>query len=313
MTAFFRPFSVLCRRLQSPSMAWQWLLYATLLALVINVAGHGRLMKPVSRASMWREGFDNPADYNDNQGFCGGFTHQWHQMDGKCGICGDPYDANPKEHEAPGGRFANGIIVADYNPGDVIDVTVQVTANHRGSFTFKLCANNNPGQDPTQECFDNTVLKVVPGMTDEYTLPSYMPQMFDLQLQLPDGLECTQCILQWTYNTANSWGTCEDGSGAVGCGPQETFRACSDISIGAGPPVGDPSTTTTEQTNDDNTSTTTTTTTTEATTTTTKDDNGGSNCHAIGVWKNNANMNQWCSQNCNHVPSYCPASHCECT
>jgi hypothetical protein len=39
-----------------------------------NVVGHGRLRSPPSRATCWREGFPNPADYNDNQGFCGGAT-----------------------------------------------------------------------------------------------------------------------------------------------------------------------------------------------------------------------------------------------
>ncbi len=39
---------------------------------VCLVEGHGRLMQPPSRASQWRMGFDNPKDYNDNQGFCGG-------------------------------------------------------------------------------------------------------------------------------------------------------------------------------------------------------------------------------------------------
>ena len=38
-----------------------------------KVSGHGRLLDPVSRASMWRKGFKNPKDYNDAQGFCGGF------------------------------------------------------------------------------------------------------------------------------------------------------------------------------------------------------------------------------------------------
>merc|ERR1712098_674476 len=33
------------------------------------------------------------------------------------------------------------------------------------------------------------------------------------------------------YVAANNWGVCEDGTGKVGCGPQEEFRACSDISI----------------------------------------------------------------------------------
>ena len=34
-------------------------------------------------------------------------------MEGKCGICGDPYDG-PWEHQAPGGMFANGNIVGEY-------------------------------------------------------------------------------------------------------------------------------------------------------------------------------------------------------
>jgi hypothetical protein len=31
--------------------------------------------------------------------------------------------------------------------------------------------------------------------------------------------------------TGNSWGECEDGTEAMGCGPQEIFRNCADISI----------------------------------------------------------------------------------
>lgn len=29
----------------------------------------------------------------------------------------------------------------------------------------------------------------------------------------------------------NSWGVCDNGSGQLGCGPQENFRGCSDIGI----------------------------------------------------------------------------------
>lgn len=39
-------------------------------------------------------------------------------------------------------------------------------------------------------------------------------------------------MLQWRYIAGNNWGMCEDGTGAVGCGPQEEFRACADINIG---------------------------------------------------------------------------------
>ena len=52
-----------------------------------------------------------------------------------------------------------------------------------------------------------------------------------MKYRLPKGLKCTQCILQWIYTTGNNWGQCEDGTGALGCGPQEQFRGCSDIRI----------------------------------------------------------------------------------
>ena len=38
-------------------------------------------------------------------------------------------------------------------------------------------------------------------------------------------------FFKWTYRAANSWGTDPDGTGCIGCGPQEHFRACADISI----------------------------------------------------------------------------------
>ena len=38
------------------------------------VAGHGRLMVPPARNAMWRFGFRNPVNYNDNELYCGGFV-----------------------------------------------------------------------------------------------------------------------------------------------------------------------------------------------------------------------------------------------
>ncbi len=48
---------------------------------------------------------------------------------------------------------------------------------------------------------------------------------------LPSGLTCSQCVLQWRYIAGNNWGMCPNGTGAVGCGPQEEFRSCADVSI----------------------------------------------------------------------------------
>jgi hypothetical protein len=36
---------------------------------------------------------------------------------------------------------------------------------------------------------------------------------------------------QWTYYTGNTWGKCDNGTEGMGCGPQETFRNCADITI----------------------------------------------------------------------------------
>jgi hypothetical protein len=60
---------------------------------LVHVSGHGRLIEPPSRASMWRYGFDAPANYNDHELYCGGFSRQWQTNGGKCGVCGDPWDA----------------------------------------------------------------------------------------------------------------------------------------------------------------------------------------------------------------------------
>ena len=51
----------------------------------------------------------------------------------RCGICGDPWGADMREHEAPNGKYANGIITRNYQPGSEITVKVLITANHKVS------------------------------------------------------------------------------------------------------------------------------------------------------------------------------------
>ena len=41
--------------------------------LIIGVIGHGRLISPPGRSTMWRYGYSTPANYDDNQMSCGGF------------------------------------------------------------------------------------------------------------------------------------------------------------------------------------------------------------------------------------------------
>jgi hypothetical protein len=57
------------------------------------------------------------------------------------------------EHEAPG-RFATGLIVRRYTSGQIINVEVQITADHKGYFTFRVCPNEDFRLDKGQDCFD---------------------------------------------------------------------------------------------------------------------------------------------------------------
>ena len=53
--------------------------------------------------------------------------------------------------------YVNLIISSFSSQGSIIPVVVDITANHQGHFTFKLCPNNDIWEDPDQECFDRRV------------------------------------------------------------------------------------------------------------------------------------------------------------
>ncbi|XP_055638079.1 uncharacterized protein LOC129776450 [Toxorhynchites rutilus septentrionalis] len=207
-----------------------------LLALVTQCSGHGRLIEPPSRASAWRYGFSTPPNYNDHELYCGGFNRQWQKNEGKCGECGDAYDVPlPRPHEY-GGKWGQGIIVRRYKPGSTITLRVELTASHMGYFEFRICENVKA----KQECLDKHLLKIIsgtpsiPNPNDEKTrfYPRNGSRIYDMKAELPHDLRCTNCVIQWKYVAGNNWGVCPDGNGAVGCGPQEEFRACADVLVG---------------------------------------------------------------------------------
>ncbi|CAH0725498.1 unnamed protein product, partial [Brenthis ino] len=196
-----------------------------LTVVVISVSGHGRLSDPPSRASMWRYGYSTVPNYDDTGLFCGGFWRHYEINDGKCGICGDAYDLEePRPHEI-GGMYGSGIIVAEYEPGQVISPLVEITAYHEGYWVFMICP------DPTsndQSCFDQYPVELEKGGTKFY--PPGTGE-YRVSYRLPENLTCDHCVLQWRYVAGNNWGICEDGVGRMGCGNQENFLACADITI----------------------------------------------------------------------------------
>jgi hypothetical protein len=206
-----------------------FLIAVSLLAVFFDgVIGHGMVLDPVNRASRWKVSpWTNsaPRDYNDMEGFCGGYFVQWGQNGGLCGVCGDDYSLKtPRPHEL-GGTYGQGVIVKSYKQGQTIEALVRLTASHMGYFSFKIC--NLDAENETDGCF-KYVIYTASG-SDKTTVTGTGD--YKVLLRLPSGLKCNKCVLQWTYTAGNNWGWCGDGTGKLGCGPQETFRTCSDIQI----------------------------------------------------------------------------------
>ncbi|XP_022914568.2 uncharacterized protein [Onthophagus taurus] len=195
--------------------------------------GHGRLIEPPSRASAWRYGFNTPPDYNDHESFCGGFTRQWVKNSGKCGICGDAWDSSvPRPHEF-GGTFGKGVIVRNYFPNSEVPIKVELTASHMGYFTFSLCPDY---KNPTEKCLeDNFLDNSHPQNEVDHKTKRFYPKdgnkIYEMTFKLPPQLSCKHCLLIWRYISGNNWGDCPNGTSSIGCGPQEEFRACADISV----------------------------------------------------------------------------------
>ncbi|WAR18884.1 hypothetical protein MAR_000722 [Mya arenaria] len=202
-----------------------WLLLGTL----AGIRGHGRLLEPPGRSSAWRFNFPVPHNTMDHQLNCKGYG-----IGGRCGVCGDPYEG-PYENEA-GGKYARGIIVQNYTQGQRIRVTIEITVNHGGYSEFRICPNNDVTKRVTQDCMDHYLLMTPFGETRYMHAPNGDPAGLGekhIDLLLPPGLTCTQCVLQWIW-TGDSNNNCWLNSTCcteVGCGPQEHFYGCADVSV----------------------------------------------------------------------------------
>ncbi|CAB3239285.1 unnamed protein product [Arctia plantaginis] len=217
------------------TMMMTWIGLLTFACVMAYVHSHGHLMMPPNRASIWRLGYNVKPDFNDAGMNCGGISHQHHFNGGKCGICGDPYDEpRPRKHEL-GGIYGAGIIVAHYQPGQVMSTNVNLTAAHRGFWELRICTEPYYQE---QACFDNGyLLQLVGGGTKYYPLRE--SGSYNVAYRLPSDLTCEHCVLQWKYTSGNNAGKCPDGTRRLGCGIQEEFYSCADIAIGESPDAKD--------------------------------------------------------------------------
>lgn len=82
----------------------------------------------------------------------------------------------------------------------------------------------------TEDCFED--LPLING-DEVYQLKRDHSEkgIMTMSVKLPPNKTCKACIIRWDYRAANNWGRCPDGKQRTGCGLQELYRNCADISI----------------------------------------------------------------------------------
>ncbi|GFX13110.1 chitin-binding type-4 domain-containing protein [Trichonephila clavipes] len=122
---------------------------------------------------------------------------------GKCGLCGDRYDLPvPRPHES-GGNFTSGVIGRTYQPGRILDVVIEIVANHKGYFEFSLCERNDPNQRETEECFDKRLLELADGTGTKFHIPRDDNGFYIVPVKIPQDVNCAHCVLRWHWRSEN--------------------------------------------------------------------------------------------------------------
>lgn len=131
--------------------------------------------------------------------------------------------------------MSHNVTAKNYFPGSSIDIIIDIVANHGGTFKFEMCWRDNWNEREHEECFEP--LDISRSSDDQEPQDHYELDAsagtgtFAMSLDLPPERTCENCVLRWHWRTANNWGRCEDGTERVGCGYQEIYRNCADISV----------------------------------------------------------------------------------
>ena len=105
----------------------------------------------------------------------------------------------PRQNDE-GGRYGTGIIGRNYTEGQQVQVHVVLTAGHLGYFEFRLCPKSSAEELVTQECLDQNLLELEDGSTRYPILSEAAVDYFPV-IQLPAGITCDHCVIQWWYTT----------------------------------------------------------------------------------------------------------------
>ncbi|XP_033763656.1 uncharacterized protein LOC117344894 [Pecten maximus] len=202
----------------------------------------GAMISPVMRSAMWaylgNAGYANQLWQAVNHDYfnrlnCGGKRTTDADYEQKCSPCGDAANSNrPNEY---GGKYSIGKVVAQYHEGQHINVSVDIRSlNPGGTFRFSLCVTDKTTK-VSHSCFQTHVLRWQNTQITQIPSPHQLG-LATYTLQLPSGVSCQNCVIQWLWRDATS--ACDPQS-STNCG-QQTVTNCADVQIlGAGVPFSE--------------------------------------------------------------------------
>ena len=118
-------------------------------------------------------------------------------LEERCGICGE--DFNGEKLFEKGGKYYRGFPVRTYSQGQMIDVAIHITSNHKGYFQFKICKTDNLSTDATQKCLNQNVLIDDSGRSKIPVVIGFTG-LFNTKIKLPKNLICKKCVFQVNFN-----------------------------------------------------------------------------------------------------------------
>jgi hypothetical protein len=137
------------------------------------------------------------------------------------GLAGDPVtEKQPRSHEAGGVYYQPGMFTS-YIQGQVMEVEVTTSTNHKGRFGLRICnvsggydtAPEREAEELTEDCFDENILvqanvhKAQRRGERFYYMGMGDPEWstYRAYYQLPEDLVCdgvdSHCVLQWYWMT----------------------------------------------------------------------------------------------------------------
>lgn len=85
--------------------------------------------------------------------------------------------------------------------GSNVTMHFEITASHRGYLEFRICPNNDVTKAATQDCLDQYLLSDIKTGGTKFYFNYGTVGLYAAELSLPQGLTCSQCVVQWRYHT----------------------------------------------------------------------------------------------------------------